>query len=174
MNRRTLLVSFALLSAALVAAQAAPPGALELFSADEAVAWNTPGSARKEIFQQRELREPGVPSCHDLRSAAASAHEPQIEIVAPALDKTLAAPVDIDLKFLPADNAAIRPETFKVCYVGFLVMDITKRITDHVTVSAEGLHVAGAQLPSGHHHLVMMIADQQGAIGRRDAVFDIK
>ena len=46
-------------------------------------------------------------------------------------------------------------------------------ITDHVVISAEGLHVAGAQLPRGHHHLVMLIADQQGQIGSRDAVFDI-
>jgi hypothetical protein len=53
-------------------------------------------------------------------------------------------------------------------------MDITKRITDHVAISAQGLHVAGAQLPHGHHHLVMLIADQQGKIGSREAVFDIQ
>jgi hypothetical protein len=172
MNRCTLLAPVALIGVGLTAAHAAPPVTLELFSADEAAAWNTPGNAPKEAYRQRELREPGVPSCHAIPSAAVGA--PQIKIVAPTLDKTLAAPLDIDLKFLPTDNAAIKPETFRVCYVGFLVMDITKRITDHVTVSAEGLHVAGAQLPSGHHHLVMMIADQQGAIGSRDAVFDIK
>jgi hypothetical protein len=58
--------------------------------------------------------------------------------------------------------------------VGFLVMDITKRVTDHVAVSADGLHVAGADLPKGHHHLVMLIADEGGTIGSRDAMFDIK
>ena len=55
---------------------------------------------------------------------------------------------------LPAGTAAIRPETFRVCYMGFLTMDITQRITDRVAVSPTGIKVTGAQLPSGHHHLL--------------------
>jgi hypothetical protein len=61
-----------------------------------------------------------------------------------------------------------------VCYVGFLIVDITKRITDRVTVSPSGVHVSRAQLPHGHHHLVLLISDQDGRIGRRDATFDIQ
>jgi len=52
-------------------------------------------------------------------------------------------------------------------------MDVTKRITDRVTVSEKGLHVAGAQLPRGRHRLLLLIADQRGRLGRREAVFDI-
>jgi hypothetical protein len=46
--------------------------------------------------------------------------------------------------------------------------------TDRVAISAQGIHVAGAKLPQGHHHLVMRIADSQGKIGSREAVFDIR
>jgi hypothetical protein len=41
-------------------------------------------------------------------------------------------------------------------------------------VSPAGIKVTGAQLPHGHHHLVMMIGDQQGHFGLQEAVFDIK
>jgi hypothetical protein len=147
----------------------------ELFTQSEAILWNSNNPDLKQRYGTRELREPGVPSCHDIPAAAAqSAMNPQIKIVAPLLDKPLAAPLDIDLLFVPTPSAAIKPDTFRVCYVGFLTMDITKRITDHVTISPQGLHVAGAQLPHGHHHLVMMIADQQGQIGSREAIFDIQ
>jgi hypothetical protein len=175
MNPSMFLVSAALLGTALIGAHAASPDTFELFSASEAATWNTPGAAApKENFRQRELREPGVPSCHAIPPDTGSSHNPGIEIVAPTLDKPLTAPLDIDVKFRPAGNAPIRPDTFRVCYVGFLVMDITRRVTDHVTVSEDGLHVTGAQLPRGHHHLVMLVADKEGAIGGRDAVFDIQ
>jgi hypothetical protein len=146
----------------------------ELFSASEAAAWNAHNPNDRAAYSTRDLHAPAVPSCHDIpASSSQSTLIPQIKIVAPTLGKPLAAPLDIELEFLPAASAAIKPDTFRVCYVGFVTMDITKRITDHVTVSPQGLHVAGAQLPHGHHHLVMLIADQQGQIGSRDAVFDI-
>jgi hypothetical protein len=153
-----------------------PAGApFELFSASEAAAWNKNDPANKARYATRELPQPGVPSCRDIPgSAAQSAANPQINILAPALGKPLAPPLDIDLQFVPAASAPIRPETFRICYVGFITMDITKRIIDHVAISAQGIHVAGAQLPQGHHHLVMLIADGQGKIGSREAVFDIK
>jgi hypothetical protein len=74
---------------------------------------------------------------------------------------------------VPTSSAAIRPDTFLVCYVGLVTMDLTKRIIDRVTVSEKGLHVTGAQLPRGRHHLLLLIADQRGRLGRREAVLDI-
>jgi hypothetical protein len=101
------------------------------------------------------------------------ADNPKIRILAPVLGKTLTAPLDIDLQFVPTASAPIRPDTFRVCYVGLTTMDITKRITDRVSVSEKGLHLAGAQLPHGQHRLLMLIADQRGRLGRREAVFNI-
>jgi hypothetical protein len=160
------------------ASGAAPPAGtpFELFSASEAAAWNKNDPANKARYSTRELPQPGVPSCRDIPgSAPQGGLNPQINILAPTLGKPLAPPLDIDLQFVPAAaGSAIKPETFRVCYVGFITMDITKRITDHVAISAQGIHVAGAQLPQGHHHLVMMIADSEGKIGSRAADFEIR
>jgi hypothetical protein len=54
-----------------------------------------------------------------------------------------------------------------------VAMDITKRITDRVTVSEQGLRVTGAQLPRGHHRLLLLIADQRGRLARREAAFNV-
>jgi hypothetical protein len=174
---------FAALSAALLTpCFAAPPGTaptgatFDLFTAAEADAWNTKGPAKpRGLNTQRSLTRPGEPDCHAIPTKAQLADtDPKINILAPALGKPLSAPIDIDLQFVPAESTAIRPETFRVCYVGLLTIDITQRITDHVSVSPTGIKVTGAQLPHGHHHLVMMIGDQQGHFGLQDAVFDIQ
>lgn len=171
-----------ILTAILTPCVAAPPGTapmgatFDLFTAAEADAWNTkkPGTQR-ELPAPRPSAAPGEPSCHAIPAKAPLAEtDPKIKILAPTLDKPLNAPIDIDLQFVPAGSAAIRPETFRVCYVGFLTIDITQRITDHVPVSPAGIKVTGAQLPHGHHHLVMMIADQQGHFGLQEAIFDIQ
>jgi len=93
--------------------------------------------------------------------------------LAPTLDQPLSAPIDIDLQFVPA-SAPIRPETFRVCYIAFVTVDITQRITNRVSVSPDGIKVTGAQLPAGHHHLVILVADSQGHYGKQEAIFEIK
>jgi hypothetical protein len=144
----------------------------ELFTASEAMTWNSTQPRELPDFSTRDLREDNsAPTCRSTPNN--DADNPQIRILAPALGKTLTPPLDIDLLFVPTGSAAIRPETFRVCYVGLITMDITKRITDRVSVSDKGLHVTGAQLPHGHHRLVMLIADQRGRLARREAVFDI-
>jgi len=184
MNQSRLITSVgASLVGFMLPALAAPPGVgvavgttFDLFTASEVIAWNTVRPKDSAEFTTRELRQEGVPSCHSIPDNTALAEEnPQIKILAPALGKPLIAPLDIDLQFVPAGVTAIRPETFRVCYMGgFMTVDITKRITDRIAVSAQGLHVTGAQLPQGRHHLMMLIADQQGHMGRREATFDIQ
>jgi hypothetical protein len=128
--------------------------------------------------RNRDLNARGVeaagPSCHSIPKTDAPA-SPTIDIVSPTLDKPLTAPLDINVKFIPAGADVIQPSTFRLCYMArFMTIDITDKIADKVTVLPEGLHVAGADLPSGHHHLVMLIGDQSGHVGRREATFDIK
>ena len=172
-------ISWAFVGFAAIAFPALPgvgqaiQGTFDLFTSREAQQWNTVLPNGQPQFRPRDLSEDGKPNCHAIPSGAATGADPQIKILAPSLDKPLAAPLDIDVQFVAGPDP-IQPDTFRVCYIGFLTMDITKRITDHVTVSAKGLHVSGAQLPQGHHHLVLLIADQQGRLGRHDAVFDIE
>jgi hypothetical protein len=154
------------------AADSAPAaGAFDLVTEAEVSAWN---SAPKEStdFQTRDPSEDnGSPTCHS--TADNDADNPKIKIVAPTIEKPLIAPFDIELQFSQAGSSHIRPETLRVCYVGIVTMDITKRITDRATVSESGLRVTGAQLPRGHHRLLMLIADQRGRLARREAVFNV-
>jgi hypothetical protein len=160
---------------ASMAAEPAPPStgaAIELFTASEAAAWNSAQPKQPNDFSTRDLRdENGAPTCRSMPNN--DADNPRIRILAPVLGKALTAPLDIDLQFVATASAPIRPDTFRVCYVGLITMDITRRITDHVSVAERGLHLAGAQLPHGHHRLLMLIADERGRLGRSEAVFDI-
>ena len=150
----------------------AAAAAFVLFTESEAAAWNAAEPKEPKDLSTRDLREDNsAPTCHSIPDN--DADNPQIRIVAPTLGKSLTAPLDIDLQFVPTGSAPIRPDTFRVCYVGRVTMDLTKRITDRVTVSEKGLLVRGAQLPHGRHHLLLLIADQRGRLGRREAVFDI-
>jgi hypothetical protein len=170
-------LSFALILPSLAAPPAGLPasGTFDLFTAAEASAWNTKQPAsQRSLGAPKSLNAPGEVSCHSIPAAAPTAgDDPQIKLLAPTLGKPLSAPVNIDLQFVPAATP-IRPESFRVCYLGFLTVDITQRITDRVAVSPTGISVTGAQLPAGHHHLVMLIADSQGHYGHQDIVFDIK
>jgi hypothetical protein len=155
-----------------VAAPMAANATFDLVTDSEAATWNSTRPKGPADFKTRDLSEDnGTPSCHS--TADNDADNPQIKIVAPTLEKPLIAPIDIDLQFIPAGSTHIRPETFRVCYMGLVAMDITKRITDRVSVSERGLHVTGAQLPSGHHRFVLLIADQRGRLARREAVFNV-
>jgi hypothetical protein len=165
-----------LMTAAVVAGSWAaelPAGpTFDLVTASEAAAWNSAQSKAPNDFSTRDLGEDGgAPTCRSTPNN--DADNPQIRILAPPLGKALISPLDIDLVFVPTGSTPIRPDTFRVCYVGLVAMDITKRITDRMPVSAGGLHVAGAKLPQGRHRLLMLIADERGRLGRREAVFDI-
>jgi hypothetical protein len=154
------------------APQTPATGTFDLATESEVQSWTTVGPAEPTDFKTRDLSEDnGRPTCSS--TANNDADNPQIKITEPTIEKPLIAPIDIDLKFIQAGSAPIRPETFRVCYVGRVTMDITKRITDRAAVSTQGLHVTGALLPRGHHRLVLLIADQRGRLARREAVFNV-
>ncbi len=144
----------------------------DLFTESEALTWNTTRPNELKDFKTRDLRDDNsAPNCSSTPDN--DADNPQIKITAPTVEKPLIAPIDLDLRFVPAGGAQIRPETLRICYMGLVSMDITKRITDRATVSTQGLHVSGALLPQGHHRLVILVADQRGRLARREAVFNV-
>jgi hypothetical protein len=151
-------------------AAAAP--AFDLVTESEAAKWNGGTPAPSAEFRTRDFNaDDASPNCGS--TADNDAENPRIRIRAPTLEKPLIAPIDIDLEFIPAGGTPIRPETLRVCYVGAVTMDITRRITDRGSVTEHGLHVSGVQLPHGRHHLVLIIADQRGRLARRDAEFNV-
>src|ERR1700676_2039979 len=158
--------------AAILAGASMAADTFDLVTESEAAAWNAAQPKEAKDFSTRDLREDdSSPTCHSTPDNEAD--NPQIRILASTLGRALTAPLDIDVQFLPTGSAPIRPDTFRVCYIGLVTMDVTKRITDRVAVSEKGLHVTGVQLPRGRHHLLLIVADQRGRLGRREAVFDI-
>lgn len=154
------------------AAPAQLKATFDLVTESESATWNGARPKDSTEFKTRDLSDDnGAPSCRSTTDN--DADNPKIRIVAPVLAKPLIVPIDIDLQFVPVGSTPIRPETFRVCYLGLVTMDITKRITDRVTVSEQGLHVSGAQLPHGHHRLLLLIADQRGRLARQEAVFNV-
>ncbi len=155
-----------------------PPGlttasknTFDLFTANEAATWNTTKPRGLDDFRTQDS-DNSVPTCHSTPDNQAD--NPAIKILEPSLDKPLAPPIDIDLQFVPTTNAPIRPETFRVCYLGLVTMDITKRVTDRVEVTAQGIHVTGANLPSGRHKLLLIVADERGRLARHEADFNVQ
>jgi hypothetical protein len=168
----SIILSAASARAQTAADPAAAGGTFDLVTESEAQTWSTVGPTEATDFKTRDLSaDNGRPTCASI--ADNDADNPQIKITQPTIEKPLITPFDIDLKFIQAGSAPIRPETFRVCYVGRVTMDITKRITDRATVSAQGLRVTGAQLPHGHHRLLLLVADERGRLARREAVFNV-
>jgi hypothetical protein len=124
--------------------------------------------------QQREQR--GFNGCNSQTSSSNESQDtPQIKIIKPSGVKPVTAPIDIDLDFVAGPDAKIRPDTFKVCYLtGFFTMDITDKVERQAQVSVNGVHVVGAQLPHGHHHLLLLIQDDKGRHGEQDVSFDVR
>jgi hypothetical protein len=149
-----------------------PAGAsFDLVTESEAAAWNTAQSKVVDSFSTHDaIEEDSSPTCYSMPNN--DADNPQIRVVAPPLGKAT-SPLELELQFVPTARSPIRPETFRICYVGAVTMDITKRITDRASISEKGLRVSGVQLPRGHHRFVILIADRRGRLGRRETAFDI-
>ena len=101
------------------------------------------------------------------------ANAPVIKLLAPDTATTITSPTRIELRFEPAPQASIRPETFRVFY-GALKLDITNRLMANSKVSAQGLDVSEAHLPKGSHRLVLEVQDPAGRIGARLVSFVVE
>jgi hypothetical protein len=154
---RTSLLAVVALAAAAIAGAA--QGGFELLSQQE---------------YQSELAARARPGAR-LYARAADLNSPTITVVKPDHSAAIQPPVDIDVRFKPAEGAAVNVSSLKISY-GFLGIDITQRIltAPGVQVTAGGLRAAGARLPSGSHKLVIEIADNLGRTGRMPVEFTVK
>ena len=106
---------------------------------------------------------------------AADFNAPTIAVVKPDRAAPIQPPVDIDVRFTPAQGASVNIATLKILY-GFLRLDITQRILQApgVQVSPAALKASGAQLPHGSHKLLIEVADNLGRIGRQPIEFTVQ
>ena len=97
---------------------------------------------------------------------------PKIEVTAPNLTAPLTSPMPIQVNFAATSPATVKPETFKVLY-GVFQIDVTQRLLSAAKVTAQGMNVQEASLPSGKHKLHLLVEDSLGRKGYRLVEFQI-
>ena len=97
---------------------------------------------------------------------------PKIEVTAPNLTAPLTSPMPIQVNFAATSPATVKPETFKVLYGAFQI-DVTQRLLSAAKVTAQGMNVQEASLPSGKHKLHLLVEDSLGRKGYRLVEFQI-
>ena len=96
---------------------------------------------------------------------------PKIHLLRPGAGGQFTAPVDIELRWEAAEGAEIDPDTLKVIYRR--LKDVTERVTEHATITKDGLVSENADLPLGRHSLTVKIADTEGRVGEMRFKFRI-
>lgn len=89
---------------------------------------------------------------------------PQIEIVSPDIKNAIASPTKVQLRFRAVSPSTPSPESFRALY-GAFKLDITSRLLQLAKLSAEGLILEEAALPSGSHRIFLEIQDSAGRTG---------
>lgn len=84
---------------------------------------------------------------------------PGIELVSPHSDRGMASPLPLKVKFIARNNVEIDPATVRVIYLKAQSVDLTDRVKKFLT--ADGIDMANAEMPSGTHYLRINLKDKQ-------------
>ena len=84
---------------------------------------------------------------------------PVIELLKPAAGQAARTPVEIDVKFHPS-VAPVDESTIHVTLLKIINVDLTDRLRPYITAS--GIYIPNANLPSGHHAVRITLADREG------------
>jgi tRNA G46 methylase TrmB len=91
---------------------------------------------------------------------------PVIEVRQPSISRHIRNPTTIEVRFRAAPGATIEMSTFRAKY-GWLGIDITARLLEHATETADSLSAKNVDLPSGDHSITVSISDSAGRTGSR-------
>lgn len=109
--------------------------------------------------------EAAQPNARPMKGAAAEPSDgPTIQIDAPTQDAEVAKPVPIRISF-KENQAPVDVSSLKVTYLKLFSIDITDRVKPYVT--AEGINIAQADLPSGSHKVRFSIKDTANRLTER-------
>lgn len=95
---------------------------------------------------------------------------PQIELLKPTNGGRAPTPVEILVKFV-VQAGKVDLASLKVSLVKFISIDITDRVREHVT--ADGIHVKEAKIPSGKHTVRISLADIDGLLSVKTFTFEV-
>ena len=114
------------------------------------------------LITQEEARLYAVPAGSLLAPMSVPTNAlPAIEVVNPQIMAVAGpSPVSIELVFKTQD-ATVDMSSFRALY-GSLKLNITDRIMEKARLTASGLRIENAEIPSGTHRLMLSIADSKG------------
>ena len=84
---------------------------------------------------------------------------PIIELLKPVAGQPSRTPVEIDVKFHP-NAAPVDESTIHVTLLKIINVDLTNRLRPYMTAS--GIYIPNANLPSGRHAVRITLADREG------------
>jgi hypothetical protein len=148
----------ALLALATTCLLAGPALALDLITPTEA--------ARDRDAEAAQTASPVF------RAKAFTPGAPLIEVRQPGRLEGIKAPFPIQLGFKGSDGAELDLKSFRVLY-GFLKLDITARLLEKARLTADGLVLDDAAIPSGSHRLRIQLKDSKGREGELDVVLKV-
>jgi hypothetical protein len=123
----------------------------------------------KLITEEEDARDNVAPHTPDPRDLPAP---PTIDLVQPDISRPLQNPVTIEVRFGAGPGGAIDMRTFNATY-GWLGINITRRLLDHVVTTPNGLAADNVELPPGDHRVTLSIADMSGKTASRTFRFSI-
>jgi hypothetical protein len=115
---------------------------------------------------------PTVPRSRGVPQPPGPGAAPAIDVVAPIGEATVNSPLRLEVKFRPAPDARIVPDSFRVLY-GLLKIDLTERLQRQGRLSERGVLVEGARMPQGTHRLLLRVADDKGRVAEQAVVFHV-
>jgi hypothetical protein len=95
-----------------------------------------------------------------------------IRVLAPSSTGSVAAPLRIELVFVPLPGTRIVPSTFRVLY-GVLKLDLTERLRRFATISETGVVVDQAVVPDGMHRMFVQVGDDKGNVAEQELRFRV-
>ena len=117
------------------------------------------------ITPEEEARDNAAPHVSQ-PTPRAVLHSPVIDLRQPNLSRPIYNPTTINVQFRAAHGASIVMSTFRATY-GWLGIDITARLLEHATKTANSLSAQNVDLPVGDHKITVSIADNHGRTGSR-------
>jgi hypothetical protein len=117
------------------------------------------------ITPEEETRENAAPHVSQ-PTLRAVPHSPVIDVRQPDLSRPIFNPTTINVQFRAAHGSTIVISTFRATY-GWLGIDITARLLEHATKTANSLFAQNVDLPVGDHKITVTIVDNHGRTGSR-------
>lgn len=90
---------------------------------------------------------------------------PRIVVIKPEEGVVHSIPLDIDVRFVLAEESGVDLSTLKVEYVKLFSINITDRVLPYA--SPDGIRIPKTQFPSGKHTVKISVADRPGRFSSR-------